>query len=378
MLFVSSLSGSRLKGAGLGADMMEKVLDETVAELLKESVKVRQDTYLADKVVFVNGFPGNGKTMLAPIVSNFIRVELMKFNYHLEHIIQLRHLNAIRDDVAISLAKIWTDLDLYNLAMARETNFRLTDLSGVYRNSLTLRYLRRVLSSGDAKAAEQIKRENPILLLTTHMLMVGWKVIHAALGERLRFIELVRHPLYMLRQVRTWMPHSDDDPRSFMPHYEHDGVLIPWWTYGWGDLYARSNMMDKSIYLIDSYYRFIEGEFKAMRDEERELFLTIPFERFVIDPHPYIEALASFMGTEAGSAVKKMMKKQNVPRQMYAEGIGLKIYQKYGWVKPETGSTEQREFAQRREYAAQEASSEAMEVLDRISEEYKNRYLADV
>ena len=40
MLFVSSLSGSRLKGAGLGADMMEKVLDETVAELLKESACV--------------------------------------------------------------------------------------------------------------------------------------------------------------------------------------------------------------------------------------------------------------------------------------------------------------------------------------------------
>lgn len=362
-------------GAVRGENVMENIVGITMTNMPLDGVKIRQDSHIADKVVFVNGFPGNGKTMLAPIVSNFNRVELMKFNYHLEHIIQLSHLNAIRSDVAISLAKIWTDLDLYNLAMARETNFRPTDLSGVFRNSHTMRYLRRLFSTGDAAAVGQIKRENPILLLTTHMLIIGKKTLCAALGERLRFIELVRHPLYMIKQVRTWMPDTDDDPRNFLPRYEHAGVLLPWWTYGWGDLYVRSNLMDRAIYLIDSYYCFLNDSLQEMKESENKLFLTIPFERFVIDPFPYIKELEVFMETEAETAVRKMMKKQNVPRKMYAEGINLKIYQKYGWMNPKSGSTEQRELDQRRTYAAEEASSEGMEVLDRISAEYEEKYL---
>ena len=70
-----------------------------------------------------------------------------------------------------------------------------------------------------------------------------------------------------------------------------------------------------------------------------------------------------------------MMKKQRVPRKMYAEGINLKIYRRCGWECPRAGSDENREFEIRRQFAAQQASSQAMQVLDKLCAEYEEEYI---
>lgn len=347
------------------------------ADRQAEEVRIVRDVQIADKVVFIDGFTGNGKTMLAPIVGSLDRVELMKFNYHIENIIELSYLNALREDVAISLIRTWTDLDLYRSAMARETNFRYTDLSGVFHNSQALRYIKRLFAPGDAAAAERIAREKPILLLTTHLLIVGAQLFYSALGERLCFIEMVRHPLYLIKQMRIYAPLLDEDPRIFHQSFEHERHSIHWWAYGWGSLYTRPNMMDRAIYMIDWYFRSLKNVLQQLTEQARERFMVVPFEQFVIDPFFFIRKFEPFIGTHAGEATKKMMKKQNVPRKMYAEGIGLKIYRRFGWVKPAPGASEEGEFRERREYAAAEASDEAMEVLDRLCRGYKACYLSD-
>jgi hypothetical protein len=71
------------------------------------------------------------------------------------------------------------------------------------------------------------------------------------------------------------------------------------------------------------------------------------------------------------------MKKQNVPRKMYAEGVGLGIYKRCGW-EPPRSSSEKEELKLRRRYAAERASTTAMAVLDRLCSEYENTYNIDV
>jgi len=337
---------------------------------------VTREGHIAGMVVFVNGFPGCGKTMLTPIVGSMERVELMRFNYHLENLVELAYLGLVQDDVCTSLIRTWTDLDLYHSVMGRETNFRYADISSVFMNRRALQYISRLLGPGDAAAVERIKKEQPILLLTTHMLTLGGHKLFQALGGKLRFVEVVRHPLYMIKQVRTWMPRANEDPRFFFQRFEYQDNPIPWFARGWEDLYCSSNLMDRVIHMIGYYYRSLGSFLQSLTDVERTRFLVIPFERFVIDPFPYLRQIESLVGTQAGKATRKMMKRQNIPRKMWAEGLNLKIYRYYGWSKPDPGSSEKEELERRRSYVAAEASDNGMRVMDDLCRTYEERYLA--
>ena len=102
--------------------------------------------------------------------------------------------------------------------------------------------------------------------------------------------------------------------------------------------------------------------------------MTIPFEKFVLDPLPYMKQTEQLLQTHMTPLTHKDMKRQNVPRNKISEGVSLPIYKKYGWVPPKKNSDEKRELEVRREFAIQHASREAMDVLDRLCQDYEKRW----
>ncbi len=88
--------------------------------------------------------------------------------------------------------------------------------------------------------------------------------------------------------------------------------------------------------------------------------IVVPFERFVMDPWPFLTELETFLGTETTAGTHRVLKKQNLPRKMLAEGIDLKIFREYGWEPPQKGSDEANELERRRQFAAEHASPKAI------------------
>jgi hypothetical protein len=344
--------------------------------LVNAQPRIVREPHIAGTVAIINGLPGCGKTLMTAIVGTLERVELMRYNFHLEHVCVLWHLGALAEDAAIALLRLQTDLDLYDGTMGRETNFRFSDISSPWTNGRMLRYVARLFQAGDAAAVERIKTQRPILHLATHSLLGVGGVLLKALGARLRFVEVVRHPLYMIKQWYMWMPRVGTDPRMFGLWIEHRGAALPWWARGWEELFLESNRMDRTIYAIETQWRMAMETLDTMSPEERASVLVVPFERFVVSPEPYLDELQRFLGTSVTAETRRMMKRQNVPRQMYAEGIPLKIYKQYGWEPPEKGSDEARELARRREWVMAEASVAALKTLDELSESYEAHYLA--
>lgn len=333
--------------------------------------------HLADTVAVVDGLGGCGKTLVTAIVGSLDRVELMKYNYHLEHVCILRHLHALDGPTAAALVRTFTDLDLYHLMMAREANFRPSDLSGVTMNARPWRYLLRLFQPEGEAAVERIKRQRPILHLVTHHLLGVSQALFEGLGDRLRFIEVVRHPLYMVKQWHACTPRMETDPRVFSVRVEYAGRSLPWFARGWEGLYLSSNDMDRTIYAMDQEWRLAQRTHQALSEAHKRQVMVIPFERFVLDPQPFMRALETLLGASAGWATRRMMRRQRVPRRRYAEGIGLPIYKRYGWEPPRGAATEAEEFERRRRFAAERASPEAMAVLDRLSTDYEATYLQE-
>ena len=95
-------------------------------------VEAVRSGHLAEKIVFVDGLWGCGKTMLSPIVAAFDRVELMTYAYEVEQICSLFYLNRISRDATLTMIRALTDRQLYDTMMGRSTNFRFSDLSSAF------------------------------------------------------------------------------------------------------------------------------------------------------------------------------------------------------------------------------------------------------
>ena len=347
----------------------------TLEPSAKKPMTICRDARIAETVVLSNGLPGCGKTMLAPIISSLARVELMRYATPLENVCILRHFEQIESQGAVSMIKILTDQDLYQSMMSRETNFRFSDLSSVWRYSHPWRYVKRLFLTGDSAIIPRIQKEHPILHLVTHNLLGISRVLFDALQERLRIIEVVRHPLYMVKQWYTWMPEVGITPRGFTPWVQFEGRSLPWFAFGWEELFLRSNAMDRTIYAMDHLWRLSEKALKELSPQERQQVQIIPFEQYVTNPEPFMQDMEKLLGTTMNSATRRMMKKQKVPRKMYADGIGLKIYRYYGWEPPTKGASEKEEFEKRRKFVAAEASPKAMELFDNYCHEYEAAHL---
>ncbi|OGQ47355.1 MAG: hypothetical protein A3H42_01670 [Deltaproteobacteria bacterium RIFCSPLOWO2_02_FULL_46_8] len=329
--------------------------------------KVVREPYLAGKVVFVDGLPGCGKTMLSPIVGALPRVQLFQYSYPIEYVCSLRHLGRLDLDVASTLVRMLTDLQLYNVMMGRETNFRLSDLSSVFQNARPHLYFKRLFQAGDTAVIPKIEREKPILNLATHNILPFAEPIQEALGSRVLIVEVVRHPLYMIKQQSLYQNRYGTDPRDFTVWFDYQGHALPYFAHGWEEIFLNANETDRSIYMI----YFLQKKIANIKNGN---IIEIPFEKFVLNPWPFMEKIVSELGSHLDDVARKMMKKQKVPRQRIADGIPLEIYKQNGWEPPARGCEEKDELKIRRSFAEKRASKEALRILDELSQTYEERF----
>lgn len=350
---------------------MPSTVDALQAVAARADVRVVRESRIAEQVICVGGLPGCGKTMITPIVGSFSRVEIQKFNYAIEHICQLRLLGKLDDATATTMIRMLVDLDLYHMMMSRETNLRWSDLSSIFKNPGTWRYLRRLFQPGDAAAIERIRREHPMLHLTLHHVVVLGPTLLAALGEGVRLLNVVRHPYYLLKHWYVYIERYGTDARDLTIWFEHEGRALPFFARGWEEQYLQVNPMDRCILAIEQLLRREHEVLEGFTESQRAQVLTVPFEQFVLNPQPWLTRMEAFLGTSMTPATRRELKRQRVPRQRVAQGIARPIYRQYGWEPPARDSDERQELNARRAFAVGLASDKGMVTLDHLAAEYE-------
>jgi len=330
---------------------------------------------LTPKILIIDGLPGCGKTMFSPIVSALERVEKLTFAFEIENICQLHDLGKLDAESAATMVRIITDQKMYNMMMGREVNFRLKDLSGVFMDAQPWRYIKRIFGPGDETVPARVQAEQPILHLTTHQLLSYGRPVFDALKERLVWVDVVRHPLYMIKQQMLNMERLIADARYFNIHIEHKGKEIPFWTKGWEDVFITANDTERAVYSIVNMARRTDESLKALPELYRQKVLVIPFECFVLEPMPYMNKLVALLGTRMIPATYRMMSKQKVPRKKIAQGLDLPIYRRCGWQPAKAGADECDELADRRNWTLARVAPEVMKIFDERCREFERSYL---
>lgn len=337
--------------------------------------QISRKGHYAEKVVFVDGLWGCGKTMMSPIISAFERVELLAYSYEIEQLCSLYSLGKISDDAIVTMIKLLVDVKLYDTMMSREVNFRYSDLSSIFKDAHPLRYIRRLFQKGDEFVPDRIAKERPILHLTTHQMLAYSRPIFEALGERAVFIEVVRHPLYMVKQIDLNMQKLIGTLRDFTIYYSLKGTEFPYFMHGWEDQYSKANPTERAVLYIYHMTKLTNLRRASLNQEYQKQIVTIPFEIFVVQPDEYIPKIEMALGSRCTNLTRKVMKKQKVPRQIFADGIGLKIYQRCGWEPPKSNSNSS-ESELRRQYVAERVSLPILKMMDELIEAYEADYMS--
>jgi len=314
---------------------------------------------LAKDIVILDGLGGSGKSMIAPILSSLKRGELWLLDHTFEYIATLYECGKIEKDAAISLLKLYADLDLYNLSIGRNVNFRETDDSSAQKNSLLERYEQRLAFSDGDEAVTRIEAQQPILFLMTHFILGFSSILFESFGERLKsFIVSLRHPAWTIESWfnGNWADRIGKDPREFQLCHLHDGDLVPWFALGWEAEYLKSSKLEKAINVTS----FLDEKGKQVRAElaDPEKIMLIPFEKFTTKPEHYLAEIAGRLNTEQTTLTKAVMDRMNVPR----------IFQK--------GSINEQKQRVNDLARTESLSSEARQKLSQLYEEYEDCYLS--
>lgn len=323
-----------------------------------------------NSVIMVDGLPGCGKTLFSQIISSFSRVEILNYCFEIEFMLRMYKFKKISEDATHAMCKMLIDHKTYQTMMGRDTNFRYSDLSSVFNNPFPLRYFQRIFGKGDNYTTDKIALDKPIMNFAIHDILSYSEPLFNSLGQRLYFIEIVRHPVYMIKQQKINMENLLDNPRDIQIKYHYENNEIPYFAEGWENIFLKSNSIDKAIYTI--YYSLKKNEnFLRNFNIEKYNYLQIPFEKFVLDPNNYIKKICEFLKTNISGKTKKVLKKQKIPRKKIEDGIAHRAYIEKGWEPSNKCFSEEQEIKNRIKYAKESgASNDALGLLQSISDEY--------
>jgi len=105
--------------------------------------------------------------------------------------------------------------------------------------------------------------------------------------------------------------------------------------------------------------------------EKDDQLLFIPFEKFVLEPDPYIKELEKYILTQRSSSTNKILKKQRVPRVNINAGPQKSIYERYGVRKKDKSISHIQDYEMRYNSAKEKSSTAAFDVIKKISKNYE-------
>jgi len=274
-------------------------------------MKIVRNNILCKNITFIDGLSGSGKSLIAPFISSLSSSELWKISHLYEYIFILLDLKKINFDAACTLLKIQADVDLYNLSISRDVNFRRDDDSSPYYNLLDEKYLKRLKLKGGDKITENILHDNPSLILMTHFIAQKVPLIEQIFNDiNWKLIVVLRNPIVI---IKKWyesgiFERHNNDPREFTITENTEGIVHPW--------YARKDklMVYSSIeHITDFVINYFLDQDKIHAKYNKN-YIKIYFEVFKVNPHKYISQLESIYG-QSSDITKKLLTKFELPSE---------------------------------------------------------------
>jgi len=269
-------------------------------------------------IIVVDGFWGGGKSIITSMIGSLAGVEKKKVEHVYEYVCIAYAAKKMNHDAAVAFLKIYADLSQYNNLIGREVNLRWSDDSGFRNNPGSLTYFKRLFHPGGDEIAAKISDENLALLIASHELLSVSDLLFDAYGERLKLIEVVRHPVHMFNNVCSYIA-TFERAREFTLSFEFNGEKIPWFAQSWAQEFANSSIADRALLSIARMQQSMLSSIDQIGSDDRP-FLVLSFENVVLKPVESLKKLEEFLNRNRTRRTKKVFKQQGLPRNSISAG----------------------------------------------------------
>jgi hypothetical protein len=292
------------------------------------NIKIEKRSNLENDIIFVDGIWGSGKSLLGPIVSTMNDVEWYCSDSTFEYVCWLNKMKKMSNDAAIFMLQTRCDTLSHWTTIGREINLRWSDDTGLKNIPNKFSRISRLWRKDDERILPNINSSNTALCIMPHMLALAPDLLFEAFQNRIKLIEVVRHPLHLIQHVRSYLERFEN-AREHTPSFYHNGIKIPWLLAGQADLFCKANLFEKAIIFICVAFQKLRNEIKNMVDLKIK-HLVVSFESIVFETQKVIEDVEKFLSRIRSPNINKILKNQALPREVSFGGHGKK---RYGWRK---------------------------------------------
>ncbi|HBT93264.1 MAG TPA: hypothetical protein DEB23_03145 [Chitinophagaceae bacterium] len=281
----------------------------------------RTNTFGND-IILIDGFWGTGKSLISRIIAHLKGVENPKIEEIYEYISSIFYLNKIDEDAGSWLIKTYADRSQYNNLIGREINLRWRDDTGLKNRVNKIETITRLFTQDGDIVVDEINTQNIAFSVMTHKLMLSPNLVFKSFGSRLKFIEILRHPIFIVEHYITYLLNFNSLREFTISGYD-EGEKIPWFCNSWKDEYCSLNETERSALIISRGYNYIFSEISKLRQEN---ILIVPFEELAFNTEVILDKIQIFTNRKFDSGVFKTLKKINLPRDSDANNIDEKEY----------------------------------------------------
>lgn len=283
----------------------------------------------SNDVIVVDGLWGSGKQLVSTLVGGYERVEHFKYNPDYDYLCATAHLQAMNSNATTTLLQLIAGRNQYYNLIGREVNLRWRDETGPRFHPTPFKFVARLLSKDGEAIAKTIDEKNIANNITTHCILPVSAPIVEAFGERLKFIEVVRHPLHLVTHWSRFLePTRWRRVREINLTVDCNGHKVPWFANSWAEKFANANTFDQALLSVDFLCNWVMDVSQSQGSDTAK-FHFIQFEKLVLDPFHEIERLGTFLGRGQTRGMKKIMRQNAIPRKNIADGP--KMGQNYRW-----------------------------------------------
>jgi len=273
-----------------------------------------------DNVVIVTGSLNSGKSMVAPIVSSLNKVEHLRKLIEVDQVLHLTNLKKIKREVAYFFIRHYLDKSFYEQLIGRNLNYRPGDETSIFtaKNPIELKK-RAFLKRGEHVIKKHVKNKT-IFCMDTHdgmMLFHLWREVN----KKFKFINIFRNPIdtvngcfnvgqgkienILFNEIIMFKKNKNIFPLYYLNNYKE---------------YPKKNTMDR---VIDEVLFCLKKEYLNYRKYKNDKnCLFIENEDFAVNSDRNISKICKFLKTKRSNFTKKIMKRENCPRE-----INPKVYQ---------------------------------------------------
>ena len=152
---------------------------------------------ICQKILMVDGYSSSGKGLLCHYLETFNRVSKMQVSHIYNQIAILDYLKFISRPASLEFLNMQIDMSFQADLLGRDTNYRFVDDSSVFKSRKFFKYFFRSISHSKKNIHKIIREEDPTFLIMNHFTTAHAEFYFEALGTRLKYINIEKHPVYL-------------------------------------------------------------------------------------------------------------------------------------------------------------------------------------